>query len=180
MSESGSVHVRRSEWLRLLAIIVVTLAVDQVSKRLIVESMFLGETIRPIPALAPFFQLTFIYNTGSAFGFLPQAGDVFLILAVVIVAALIFFYARIPPGISRIAVGLICGGALGNAVDRLTYGAVVDFIHYQIPGVISNVSNLADHAIVGGVLIMLIDSWRRPDEAKQPKPIETPSEAGDE
>ncbi|PJF23714.1 MAG: signal peptidase II, partial [Phototrophicales bacterium] len=109
------------------------------SKRLIVEMLFLGETIRPIPALAPFFQITFIYNTGSAFGFLPQAGDVFLILAVVIVGALIFFYARIPPGISRIAVGLVCGGALGNAVDRLTYGAVVDFIHYQIPGVISNV-----------------------------------------
>ncbi len=170
MNESRTNRVRRGEWLRLLAIIVIMLALDQVSKRLIVETMLLGETIRPIPALAPFFQLTFVYNTGSAFGFLPQAGDVFLILAVVTVGALIFFYARIPPGASRFAVGLICGGALGNAADRLTYGAVVDFIHYQIPGVISNVSNLADHAIVGGVLIMLIESWRRPDETKQPKP----------
>lgn len=180
MNESGSIRVRRGEWLRLLAIIVVTLAVDQVSKRLIVESMFLGETIRPIPALALFFQLTFIYNNGAAFGFLPQAGDLFLILAMVIVGVLILFYGRIPPGASRIAVGLVCGGALGNAVDRLTYGAVVDFIHYQIPGVISNVSNLADHAIVGGVVVMLIDSWRRPDDKKQPNPIETQSEAGDE
>lgn len=180
MNESGSNRVGRGEWLRLLAIIIVTLAVDQVSKRLIVESMFLGETIRPIPALAPFFQLTFIYNTGSAFGFLPQAGDLFLILAVVIVGALILFYGRIPSGAPRFAVGLVCGGALGNAVDRLTYGAVVDFIHYQIPGIISNVSNLADHAIVGGVLIMLIDGWRRPAEKKQPKSVETQSEVGDE
>jgi signal peptidase II len=179
MSGAESIRVTRGEWLRLLIIIVVTLTADQISKRLIVETMLLGETIRPIPALAPFFQLTFIYNTGSAFGFLPQAGDLFLILAVVIVGALIAFYARIPPGAPRFAVGLVCGGALGNAADRLTYGAVVDFIHYQIPGIISNVSNLADHAIVGGVLIMLIDAQRRPDEKRQPKRIESRSDAGD-
>jgi signal peptidase II len=49
---------------------------------------------------------------------------------------------------------------LGNALDRIQYGLVVDFIHYQIPGVISNVSNLADHAIVAGVLLFFVDSWR--------------------
>jgi signal peptidase II len=51
------------------------------------------------------------------------------------------------------------GGALGNALDRATIGAVIDFIHYTIPNVISNVSNLADHAIVGGVILILFDSW---------------------
>jgi signal peptidase II len=55
--------------------------------------------------------------------------------------------------------GLICGGALGNVLDRLQHGFVVDFIHYQIPGVISNVSNLADHAIVLGVILIYVDSW---------------------
>ena len=59
------------------------------------------------------------------------------------------------------AIGLVIGGAVGNALDRLQHGHVVDFIHYQIPNLISNVSNLADHAIVCGVLLVIAESfWR--------------------
>lgn len=173
-------RVRPAEWLRLLLIIGAVLAVDQISKRAVVDALRVGETIRPIPALAPLFQVTFIYNTGAAFGFLPQAGDLFVVVAVVIVVGLLFFYAHIPPGAPRIAVGLVCGGALGNAIDRVTAGAVIDFIHYQIPGVISNVSNLADHAIVGGVLIIFIDSWRRPRGEKTVTSESTQGGSGDE
>jgi signal peptidase II len=154
-------------WLRLIALAGLVLLADQVSKRMIVDRLMLGETVQPIPALAPFFQITRGENVGAAFGFLPQAGDIFLIIAVVVVVALIIFYPRIPDRavLTRIGVGLVCGGALGNALDRLQYGAVVDFIHYQIPGVISNVSNLADHAIVIGVLLIVVESWRT-----EPKP----------
>ena len=82
-----------------------------------------------------------------------------------------FFYDQIPDEaqITRIATGLICGGALGNAVDRIRHEHVVDFIHYQIPGVISNVSNLADHAIVFGVALILIESWRVDREEQKRK-----------
>jgi lipoprotein signal peptidase len=98
----------------------------------------------------------------AAFGFLPEVGDLFIIIAVGVVIALVVFYPRLPPEATptRLALGLVVGGALGNALDRLQYGHVVDFIHYQIPGLISNVSNLADHAVVLGVIIILIDSWR--------------------
>jgi signal peptidase II len=149
-------------WLFLFVIILGVLAADQISKRLIVNSLRIGETRQPIPALSPFFQFTRSQNTGAAFGFLPQVGDLFLIFAVIVVLAMLYFYPRIPDDarINRIATGLICGGALGNAIDRLTYGHVVDFIHYQIPGLISNVSNLADHAIVLGVILMFVESWR--------------------
>ncbi len=153
---------RLLRWAKLLVIIIVILATDQITKRLIVGNLSVGETLRPIPALSPVFQITRSHNTGAAFGFIPQAGDLFLIIAIVVVIAMVIFYPRIPDDarVTRLATGLVCGGALGNALDRLTYGFVIDFIHYQIPGVISNVSNLADHAIVFGVILFFIQSWR--------------------
>lgn len=156
-------------WLQLILIVALVLLADQLTKRYIVDHLPVGETRRVIPALSPLFQITHSQNVGAAFGFLPQAGDIFLIIALVIVAALFIFYPRIPAAarITRIGMALICGGALGNALDRLAYGHVVDFIHYQIPGVISNVSNLADHAIVFGVLLVLAESWRL-DRRKAP------------
>jgi signal peptidase II len=159
---------RISRWIKLFAIIIAILVADQITKRLIVTNLSVGETLRPIPALSPVFQLTLSHNTGSAFGFLPQAGDLFLIVAVVVVIGMVIFYPRIPDDgrIVRLATGLVCGGALGNASDRLTYGFVIDFIHYQIPGVISNVSNLADHAIVFGVILFFIESWRSDRQKK--------------
>jgi signal peptidase II len=152
----------RRRWIMLIAIIIPVLALDQITKRIVVDTLTLYETTRPIPALAPFFQLTRSENRGAAFGFLPVAGDFFLLLAIIIVIALIIYYPRLPEKahITRVAFGLVVGGALGNALDRFEYGVVIDFIHYTIPGVISNVSNIADHAIVLGVLILLVESWR--------------------
>ena len=163
-------------WLLLLAIVAVVLLVDQVSKRIVVNNLFVGQTLQPIPQLAPLFQITYSQNRGAAFGFLPQAGDVFLVLAIIIIIGMIIFYPRLPDNahVSRLAFGLVCGGAIGNALDRLEYGAVIDFIHYTIPGVISNVSNLADHAIVFGVLLLVVESWRTDGQkAKSEKELVT-------
>lgn len=165
------------KWAVLLAIIGLTLAVDQVTKQIIMSQLMLGESVQPIPALAPLFQITYSENLGAAFGFLPQASDIFLVIAFIVVIAMLIFYPRVPDHlrVTRYAMGLVCGGALGNAFDRLQHGAVIDFIHYTIPGVISNVSNLADHAIVIGVLLMLIESWRSEPakRAEAPPPVET-------
>lgn len=148
-------------WIELFTVIGVVLVVDQITKRLVVDSLVLGQAIEPIPALRDFFQITRSHNTGASFGILPQASDLFLVVALVIVIGMIVFYPRIPmeARVRRLAMALVCGGALGNAIDRLEYGYVIDFIHYSIPGLISNVSNLADHAIVLGVLILFIESW---------------------
>ncbi len=149
-------------WMTLIFTTISILAVDQLTKRWVVDNLLLGETIEPLPFLSPYFRITRSFNTGSAFGFLPEAGDIFLIIAIVVVIGLFFFYPRIPDEawITRFSTGLVAGGALGNAVDRLTYEHVVDFINYQIPDLISNVSNLADHAIVFGVLLIFFESWR--------------------
>ncbi|MBZ0280460.1 MAG: signal peptidase II [Anaerolineae bacterium] len=168
-------HLAR-RWLQFALIVAGVLVFDQVTKRLIVEGLRVGETRRLIPALSPFFQITYSQNTGASFGFLPQAGDLFLLIALVVVIGMFIFYPRIPAEarITRLATAMICGGALGNALDRIEYGHVVDFIHYQIPGVISNVSNLADHAIVLGVILIFIESWLLERRKNQPKPESEP------
>lgn len=149
-------------WNILFVTTIVVIIVDQVSKQIVIRSLPLGASINLIPALSPLFQITYSENTGAAFGLLPQAGPLFLLIAVVLVAAMFIFYSRVPEKalLTRIAIGLISGGALGNVINRLQYGAVIDFIHYQIPGILSNVSNLADHAIVFGVVLIFLSSWR--------------------
>jgi signal peptidase II len=171
--------VKTRNWLFVFALIVAVLTADQISKRWIVDNLRLNEMRQPIPALSPFFQIVRSQNTGAALGFLPQAGDLFLVIAVIVVLGMLYYYPRIPPHahISRIATGLICGGALGNAADRLTYGHVVDFIHYQIPNLISNVSNVADHAIVLGVILIFIESWRSERAEARAKASATESSA---
>ncbi len=156
-------------WLFLLVVAGVGLALDQFTKNAVINNLMVGESQRLIPFLYPFFQVTRSENLGAAFGFLPQAGDIFLIIALVVVVIMIIFYPRVPEKarLTRFALGLIVGGALGNAFDRINHGAVIDFIHYTIPGIVSNVSNLADHAIVIGVLVIVLQSWRTEPENQE-------------
>ncbi len=168
-------RVRVRQWLFLFSIIGVVLIADQVSKRLIINNLELYETVQPIPALSAVFQLTRSENVGAAFGFLPQAGDLFLIIAIIVTIAMIYVYPRIADDkmLARVAIGLVVGGALGNAADRIQYGHVVDFIHYRLSIIgISNVSNLADHAIVLGVGLVFLDSWRS-ERAPTPRQAES-------
>lgn len=153
-------YLRR--WAVLFSIAALVLLADQLSKAWVLANLSLGETRTIIPALAPFFQLTRSENTGSAFGFLPQAGSAFLVMALIIIVGMAIFYPRLSneARLTRIGLALVMGGALGNALDRVQQGAVIDFIHYTLPGVISNVSNIADHAIVIGVILTFIDAWR--------------------
>ncbi len=151
----------RRYWLQLLGITGSVLLADQASKALVVARLLPGQSFAPLPALASVFRITYSQNRGAAFGILPVAADFFLLIAFVFVIVLLWHYPRLAVSgpLTRFASGCICGGALGNAADRLQHGLVIDFIHYQIPGLVSNVSNLADHAIVLGALLLLLESW---------------------
>lgn len=160
------------KWLILGGSIVIVLIIDQLTKLWVINNMQLYESIQPIPALAPLFQITRSTNTGAAFGILPMAGNMFLVLAVVIISFMLWYFRETPAHarLVPIAIGMVIGGALGNVIDRAQYGHVIDFIHYQIPNVISNVSNLADHGIVLGVIILMGDSlWRDYQERRSQK-----------
>jgi len=152
----------KRRWLLLVTLMISVFAIDQISKEIVIQNLNQYESAEPIPALADYFRFTHSYNTGAAFGIFPEGSEVFLILSVGIVIGLLWFYPRVPDAgwLSRIGVGMVIGGALGNIVDRIRHEHVTDFIHYTIPGVTSNISNLADHAIVIGVLLIVIDSWR--------------------
>jgi len=167
-------------WILALMLIIGTISIDQATKQAIIERLDRYESITPIPFLGDTLRFTHSYNTGAAFGLLPQAGDLFLFMAIAIVIGMLLFYGRIPPEapITRMSIALICGGALGNAIDRIQHGHVTDFIHYTVPSTnFSNISNLADHFIVIGVLLIILDSWRLERLAKKAKPTDgMPSE----
>jgi signal peptidase II len=148
-------------WGVLLGSAALVFAIDQITKAWVTSNLQIGETVAPIPAIADFFAITRSANRGAAFSLLPQAGDLFLIIALVMIVGILVFYRRMAQGrwLERIALGLLLGGVTGNALDRIRLNYVVDFVHLQIRPFISNVSNLADHAIVVGMGILFVTQW---------------------
>ncbi len=126
--------------------------------------------------VAPFVDLVLTWNTGISYGLFQQNGPLgqWLLLALKAIAVVLLWIwlARAPGRLTAISLGLIIGGAFGNAVDRLAYGAVADFIllHLTTASVTLNwyVFNLADAAIVAGVAGLLYDSFAGGRAAKAP------------
>jgi signal peptidase II len=127
--------------------------------------------------LAPFLDLALTWNTGISYGLFPQEGPVgqWLLLAVkvAVVVVLVAWLARTRSRLTAVALGLIVGGALGNAIDRVAYGAVVDFILFYVATTRFTfhwyVFNLADAAIVAGVVGLLYESLVGERAAKAPR-----------
>ncbi|MGA2288173.1 signal peptidase II [Bradyrhizobium sp.] len=150
------------------------LAVDQASKLWL---LFVFD-IRRLGAVrvTPFFDLVLAMNTGISYGWFQNesaAGQAILLaVKAIAVVVLSIWMARSRTLIARLALGLIIGGAVGNAIDRFAYGAVVDFalFHVQIGGNTFNwyVFNLADVAIVAGVAALLYDSFQGVPAVKAP------------
>ena len=153
---------------------VIALALDQASKLWLLRVFDIGR--RGSVKLAPFFDLVLAWNPGISFGWFqndsPTAQTVVMLVKAAAVLILAVWMARSRTPIATVALGLIIGGAIGNAIDRLAYGAVVDFalFHVQIGGNTFNwyVFNLADVAIVAGVAALLYDSFLGIPAAKAP------------
>ncbi len=138
------------------------LAIDQLSKAWVVANLPSGIPTTPTPWLGSILSFTYITNTGVAFGLFPQFGDFFTWLAVAVVAAILIFQRSLPAndGWMHLALGLQVGGALGNLVDRIFRGSVVDFIDTQFWPVNNfAIFNVADSAIVAGVALLIILSF---------------------
>jgi signal peptidase II len=149
-------------------------AADQAVKLWLLFVYRLAE--RGAVAVAPFVDFILTWNTGISYGWFQQQGPfgqwALLALKVVAVALLWIWLTRTDTRPSALALGLIIGGAIGNAIDRLAYGAVADFVllHLEIGGGRFNwyVFNLADVAIVAGVAILLYESLWGDRAAKAP------------
>ena len=147
--------------LKWLALSFVALVLDQVSKWAIDSSMQLYQSI----PLVPYFNLTYLRNTGAAFSFLSEAGGwqrwFFAGLAIVISAVIGVWLARLKEHETELAVALslVLGGAIGNLIDRLAYGYVIDFLDVYYQTWHWPAFNIADSAITLGVILMLLESF---------------------
>jgi signal peptidase II len=140
------------------------LAADQSTKWWILNVLDLPNLRQVV--LLPFLNLAMVWNRGVTFGLLNGLGAwghvVLVLIALGVVAALGTWLRRAETGLTAVAIGAITGGALGNIVDRLRYGAVVDFIQASIYSPWGNlfpwVFNVADSAIVCGVAVLILES----------------------
>ena len=152
----------------------VTMAADQASKLWL---LFVFD----LPAkgqvhLTPFLDLVMVWNTGISYGLFPQEGTVgqWVLFAVKLAAVILLlgWLYRAGTRLTALGLGLIVGGALGNAVDRVAYGAVADFVLFYLATATFRfnwyVFNLADVGIVAGVAGVLYDSMFNGDAAKAP------------
>lgn len=143
-------------WLAVLAIVL-----DQSSKLAVDAGMRLYESI----PLTPFLNLTYVHNTGAAFSFLSEAGGwqrwFFSGLALTVSIGIVVWLAKLQQHerLLAVALALILGGAVGNLIDRVAYGYVIDFIDVYYGNAHFPAFNIADAAINLGVFLMLAESF---------------------
>lgn len=141
------------------SIIGIVLLLDQVSKHIIETRVRLYDTITVIPG---FFNITHVRNRGAAFGLLADLpafwrSAFFISITVVAVAAIITLLVKTQERLSLTAFSLIAGGAVGNVIDRIQYGEVVDFIQWHVKSYYWPSFNVADSAITIGVALLAIE-----------------------
>ncbi len=155
----------------------VVLIADQASKAWTVQNIPLNTTFDIIPSLKDIFVLTHITNAGAAFGLFPQLSIVFTFVALAVSVAIVFYYRSIPSGqwLVRLSLGLQLGGAIGNLIDRLRFGSVIDMFYVRFWPVF----NIADSAIVCGVVLLMWHLMRtsKPETAS-PEPADKTESSG--
>jgi len=138
----------------------VTLALDQASKLYLLFGYELP--LKEPVVLAPFLELIVVWNRGISYGLFQQDSELgrWALFAVMIAAAvgLSVWMVRATSRLLAASLGLIVGGAIGNAIDRVAYGAVFDFVHFHVGSFSWYVFNVADAAIVAGVVGLVYDS----------------------
>jgi signal peptidase II len=152
------------KWITLALVIVV---IDQITKYFIVQKFALHETLH----ITSFFNLVYVRNAGAAFSMLADAGGwqrVFFIAVALIASVWVVWLLRRYPEqkLFCLALAMILGGAVGNLIDRVLFGSVVDFVQVHYAGWYFPAFNVADSAITVGAGLMIWDSIR-PQRAQQ-------------
>jgi len=155
------VRISRKYWI-LSSLALGILGLDQGSKHWVLGSYRLGETLAVIPGI---FNLTYIRNPGAAFGIFAQADAAFrtpffLMVPLVALLAIAFVFWKLPPTDIKISLALssVVGGAIGNLIDRMRFGYVVDFLDFHWKGKMHFPAfNVADAAICVGVGLLMFD-----------------------
>jgi signal peptidase II len=172
MANNAGLPESQPVMLRWLWVSVVVLLLDQCSKLLANSMLALHQSVDVIPSLA----IRLAYNSGAAFSFLSEASGwqrwFFVVLSLVVIGILIVWIRRLPSeqAMMALALALILGGAVGNLVDRVLYGYVIDFIDVYYGSWHWPTFNIADSAISAGAFLLLLDAfWGHKDKPAVPR-----------
>ena len=169
----------QNKYVKLAAIDGIIVLLDQVTKEIVLQSIPLHTTI---PVVDGFFNLTHIHNPGGAFGLMANLSPVmrsiiFLFISSLAVGLIFYFYKKTPAHYAWLsaAFALIFGGAIGNLIDRIRFGTVVDFLDFYIGKYHWPAFNAADSAIFVGVTIFLLlqifEKEEKQSEESSPCPV---------
>ena len=149
----------QNKYTRLVIVAGLVVLADQITKALILKYLPLHKSI---PVIAGLFDITHVLNPGGAFGLMANMSVVvrtvvFLFISSLAVGLIFYFYIKTPRGYIFLAAGfaLIFGGAIGNLIDRVRFGMVVDFLDFYIGNYHWPAFNIADSAITVGIFIFL-------------------------
>ena len=147
-----------TRWLALSALLVV---LDQLSKYVMTRALVFGNGIE----VTPFFNLVLVYNRGAAFSLFSSASgwqrELFIAIALIASAWIVYLLRRYPrQTLFCFALSLILGGAIGNVIDRVLFGAVIDFLDFHLGGYHWPAFNVADSAITCGAALLIWDGLR--------------------
>jgi signal peptidase II len=146
--------------MRGLATAIAVVVLDQLSKAGVL-GFLTGKLPGQQQEISSFFNIVLIHNRGMSFGLFNSSGGLiallFSLVAAAIVAVLIYWLNRVDSSLLAVAIGLIIGGAIGNVIDRIRLGAVVDFLDFHVGSWHWPAFNVADSAICIGVAVMLLD-----------------------
>ncbi|MDH5392980.1 MAG: signal peptidase II [Gammaproteobacteria bacterium] len=150
-----------TKWLSISFVIIV---IDQITKQIADNSLQLYERV----SVLPFFNITLAFNEGAAFSFLSDAGGwqrwFFLVLTLVISSVLFFWLKKSDNKTESLAISLVLGGAIGNFIDRLIFGHVIDFLDVYYKSYHWPAFNVADMAISGGVMLLILVTFLQKPE----------------
>lgn len=155
----GSLFANPRRYLTIAIVAGSVLVLDQLTKAVVLRTLELHESI---PVIEKLFSLTYIRNPGAAFGLFSEHGDglrmvFFLTVSFIAIIFLLTLYSRMPPHdlLGRLAASMVMGGALGNLVDRVRFGEVVDFLDFYIGRYHWPAFNVADSCITVGVALLM-------------------------
>ena len=148
--------------LMILIFIVIFLVIDIVSKLVVSNLMNVYDSI---VVVSDFFNITYVRNTGAAWSLFAGRTWLLIIVSLLIISFIIFYIYKNKPKnkFEMVGYSLVLGGAIGNFIDRIVYGYVIDFLDFNIFGYDYPIFNIADTFIVIGVIILCICTWRCKD-----------------
>ena len=146
----------KNKYITIFSTALIIILIDQITKFLIRINFQLNDSL---PLIKNVFHLTYIQNTGAGFGILKSQTLILIFISLIVIGVIFYYFDRIKDKeiLLQVLVGFVLGGTIGNLIDRITYGFVIDFIDFQIWPIF----NVADGFVTIGVIGLIIYLWEK-------------------